>query len=159
MLESSEALGRDLRTLLGALRSLAGGSYACVLEPHKVLFEDGDDEPATLLLRRYVVDHAAALFGLPEAMAGAGPRDDVFAGWRGSEGFLVAFVNRRVAVLLTSTESDGLEARVHEPLRLLAERLLRFDPRWRADGGWLSLFLSRPRLDVVVVGSPDARPG
>jgi hypothetical protein len=48
---------------------------------------------------------------------------------------------------------------VLEPLRLLADRLMRFDPRWRANGGWLSLFLSRPRLDVVVVGSPDARPG
>ncbi len=159
MQESSETLGRDLRVLLGALRALAGGPYACVLASHGVLFEDSADEPAALLLRHFVIDHSAALFGLPEAMAGAGPTRDVFADWQGPDGFLVAFINRRVAVLLTSAETDGLEQRVNTPLRILAERLLSFDPRWRAAGGWLSLFLSRPRLDVVVVGRPDAPPG
>lgn len=160
MFESRERLLEDVVGLLGACRGAAGGRYACVLDPKGVLYEHGSEDGGHWVLRQYLEKRAGALFGLPQAMAAGGEMSDAFAEWESPAGepvdeFLLAFINGKVAVVVACPEAEKAQGLVDRPLRALADRLFRLNPSWRLDEKGRGLFLSRPRLDVVVVGRPS----
>ena len=160
MFESRERLLEDVEGLLGACRGAAGGRYACVLGPSGVLYEDGGDEDGRWVLRQYFDKRASGIFGLPQAMAGGGDVEDAFSEWETPAGqpadeFLLAFINGKVAVVVVCPEAERAQVLVERPLHALADRLFRLEPSWRIDEKGRGLFLSRPRLDLVVVGRPS----
>jgi len=153
MFESHEKLGMEIRRLLGALRALGGGHYACLLEPKGVVFEDVPPEAdAPWDLRRFLEERSEALFALPRALASDGEiREDVFAS-REDEGFFLVFVNGRVAVIVACPDPGALESEAGRVLKVLVDRMIRYNTAWRADEKGRGLFFSQPRLDTVVVG-------
>jgi hypothetical protein len=159
LLESKERLAEDVRGLLGACASAAGGRYACVVDPKAVLYEQGDAQGGHWVLRQYLEKRAGRLFEIPKAMAADAPLEDVFAEWESPAGapkdeFLLAFINGKVALVVVCPDAEAAQASVSRPLRALADRLFRLNPAWRLDEKGRGLFLSRPRLDLVVVGRP-----
>jgi hypothetical protein len=161
LFESRERLAEDVVGLLGACASAVGGRYACVLDPKGVLFEHGGGEGGHWVLRQYLDKRAARLFEIPPAMTAGTEMDDAFADWESPAGeppdeFLLAFINGRVAVVLACPDAESAQGLVVRPLRALADRLFRLNPAWRVDEKGRGLFLSRPRLDLVVVGKPGA---
>jgi len=152
MFETRETLAGEIRGLVASLRGLGGGRYACVLERKGVLFEDEDAEvPAPWALRRFLEQHAAAVFAIPGTLRTEVPIDDAFAEWE-EDAFFLAFVNGRVAVVVACPDPGALEAQAGRLLKALVDRLIRYNPAWRADERGRGLFLSRPRLDTVVIG-------
>jgi hypothetical protein len=157
MFESHEKLGGEIQKLLGALRGLGESRYACLLEPKGVLFEDADpDEAAPWGLRRFLEEHAEGLFALPRALhSEAKVEEDVFGSWE-DDGFFLVFVNGRVAVVVACPEPQALQEHAGRVLKVLVDRLVRYNTAWRADEKGRGLFFSKPRLDTVVVEKPGA---
>ena len=157
MFESREKLGREIQKLLGALRGLGDGHYACLLEPKGVLFEAADPEAAAPWgLRRFLEARTEALFAIPAALASDGEiGEDVFAEWE-DDGFLLVFVNARVAVIVACPDPGVLEKESGRLLKVLVDRLIRYNTAWRADEKGRGLFFSKPRLDTVVVEKPES---
>lgn len=152
MFESRERLAADIRHLLGAVRQEAGGRYACLMEPGRILFEDPEPEDREgWTLRRMLEERSAALFSLPKSMAGEGPAEDLFEGWEHDD-FLLAFVNGRVALAVACPDAEAVRDALMRPLRALADRLFRYNETWRLDEKGRGFFLGSARLDVVVVG-------
>ncbi len=157
MFESREKLGEEIRRMLGALRGLAEGRYACLLEPKGVLFEDSSPEtPAPWGLRRFLETRAEELFAVPAALFSEGEMvEDVFEDWE-DDGFLLVFVNGRVAAVVACPDPAGLEKESGRLLKVLVDRLIRYNSAWRADERGRGLFFSRPRLDTIVVEKPES---
>jgi hypothetical protein len=149
--ESAQVLAREIADLLHGFRVEAEGRYAAVVEPKGILFEDAEEAEGGWMLRRFLDQHAAALFGIPQALAADGPSQDVFEDWTEDE-FLLAFVNGRVALVVACPSAEAARQRADAPVRALVDRLLRYDERWRVDARGRGLFLGRPRLDLVVIG-------
>ena len=151
MFESRARLAEDIRGLLEALRREARGRYACLLEPSRVLFETpqegGDPE-----LRRLLESRSAEVFAIPAGLAADTPMEDVFAGWEQDE-FLLAIINGRVAVVVACPDAELVRREGFDLLRALADRLFRYDERYRLDEKGRGLFVGRPRIDVVAMGS------
>jgi len=156
MFESSRRLKDDIVGLLQALRASAGGRYACVIDPRRILFEDPEREDAgELALRRLVDAGRASMFAIPASLASGEPMEDVFGEWEEDE-FLLAFINGRVAVLVACPDAEGLRERGLKLLHALADRLFRYDQAYRLDAEGRGLFFGRARLDLVVVGRAEA---
>jgi hypothetical protein len=155
--ESKQRLAADVVTLLQALRQQADGRYACVMEPARLLFESpGPDQPgADAGLRAFLDQRRAAVFAIPAGMAGDAPMDDAFEGWQGDE-FLLAFFNGRVAVVMACPDAEAARAVAFDVLKVMADRLMRFDARYRLDERGRGLFLGRARIDVIAVGKTSA---
>jgi hypothetical protein len=154
MFERRETLAGEIRDLLASLRGLGAGRYACVLEPKGVLFEDDDSgTPAPWTLRRFLEQHAAAVFAIPGTLSSGALVDDAFADWE-ADAFFLAFVNGRVAVVVACPDPGVLEAQAGRLLKAFVDRLIRYNPAWRADERGRGLFFSKPRLDTVVIGHP-----
>jgi hypothetical protein len=153
MFESRARLAGDLRTLLVALRRQTGGRYACVLEPAGVLFESPEpgEEGADPALRAFLERSRPQVFAIPAAMAGQAPMDDAFETWQDDE-FLLAFVNGRVAVVVACADAERARGEAFDVLKVMADRLLRFDAKYRLDEKGRGLFLGRARIDVIAVG-------
>src|SRR5215470_10777864 len=108
MFESRQRLQADIVRFLDVLREMGGGRYACLMEPDGILFESQPEEAEQgWMLRQFLKDKAAALFTLPAAMDEGGPSEDLFADWSQDE-FLLAFINRRVAVVVACPEAEPL---------------------------------------------------
>lgn len=154
MFESQERLKQDIATILEALRALAAGRYACVVDPKGLAFESPSEpeDREGWALRRLLEERREALFRLPAALESEAEMDDVFEGWTHDE-LLLAFVNGRVAVVVACREAEALKEAARQPLAVLADRLLRFNPSWRVDERGRGFFVGRPRLDLVVVGT------
>ena len=104
------------------------------------------------MLRQFLKEKAAALFALPGAMDEGGPAEDVFADWSQDE-FLLAFINRKVAVVVACPEAEPLREAALRPLKVLADRLVRYNQAWRLrPGGRGGFFFGGAQLDLVVVG-------
>jgi len=160
LFESKERLADDVRGLLEACAEAAEGRYACVLDPKGVLFETDAPEGGEWVLRQYLEKRLGLLFALPAAMAAGTDVEDVFGEWHSPPGqpvdeFLLAFINGKVALVVACPDAEAAQDLVMRPLRALADRLFRLNPAWRLDEKGRGLFLSRPRLDFVVVGRPE----
>lgn len=151
MFESTEALGRDIAGLLGAIRDAAGGRYACVFEPGTILFESASsDAPLGWAVRRFLEPRLQKLFSLPKSLAGEGPEEDVFEGWD-QDDFVLAFLNGRVALAVAVGDAEAARPRIEKLFEALADRLLRYKASYRVDAEGGGLFFGRPRVDWVVV--------
>lgn len=151
LFESTGRLAEDIRRLLGALREIGGGRYACLLEPGGILFEDTGQEGAAWPLRRFLEQRAGALFAIPRALHSGGEMEDTFADWE-EDAFLLVFVNGRVGIVVACPDPATLEKQGQKVLKVLVDRLIRYNTAWRADEKGRGFFFSRPRLDTVVVG-------
>jgi hypothetical protein len=150
--ESRERLAEDILHLVDAVRQEAGGRYACLMEPGRILFESPEPEDQDgWTLRRLLEERSAALFSLPLSMADEGPSEDLFEGWE-KDDFLLAFVNGRVALAVACPDAEAVRDAIMRPLRALADRLFRYNEIWRLDEKGRGFFLGSARLDVVVVG-------
>jgi len=156
MFESGRRLSDDIHGLLGALRASAGGRYACVVDPRRILFEDPEPEDARGLALRRTVDGARTrMFGIPASLASGEPMEDVFDDWDEDE-LLLAFINGRVAVLVACPDAEELRGRGLKLLHAMADRLFRLDQAYRLDAQGRGLFFGRARLDLIVVGRAEA---
>jgi hypothetical protein len=151
--ESGERLVRDVVEALCVLRTLADGRHACLLEPGGILLEDPADSADQATLKAFLTERSAALFALPAAMASGGPMDDVLGDWDDDE-FLLAFLNGKVAVVVACPDAEALRRTGETHLTILVDRLFRWKPAYRLDPQGRGLFVSAPRLDIVVVGRP-----
>ena len=152
MFESSRRLSGEVVEILEAIRGLAEGRYACVVEPKGILFESPEPEGREAwALRRFLEDKCAALFAIPRAMADGTDLDDAFEEWQQDE-FLLAFINGRVALVVACPEAESLRERAFPLLKALADRLFRYNETWRLDEKGRGFFVGSARLDVVVVG-------
>lgn len=150
MFESRERLAEDIGRALSALRNAGAGRYACLLDGKTVLFESaGEGEPAWAL-RQFLEERRQALFGLPEAMAGDGPAEDLFEDWV-EDDFFIAVLNRKAAVVVACPDAEALREPAGPLLKILADRLFRLHPSLRLDGRGRGFFFGRAQLDVVVV--------
>jgi hypothetical protein len=151
--ESAEKLASDIVTLLAALRQQSAGRYACVIDPARLLFESpapGEDG-ADPRLRAFLEGSRSALFAIPAGMAAGTPMDDAFADWSEPDEFLLAFVNGRVAVAVACPDAEAARQGAFDVLKAMADRLLRFDAKYRLDEKGRGLFLGRARIDVIAV--------
>jgi hypothetical protein len=151
--ESRDRLARDIQGLLGALRKEGEGRYACLFDPQRILFEDADPAPGitTWPLRRFLERRISTLFGIPRSLHSGEEMEDVFEDWA-EDGFFLIFVNGRVGAVVACPDPEALEKRAGRVLKVLVDRLVRYNSAWRADERGRGYFFSRPRLDTVVVG-------
>jgi hypothetical protein len=150
--ESSRRLSGEVVEVLEAIRGLAGGRYACLVEPKGIVFESPEPEDREAwALRRFLEEKGAALFAIPKAMAEGTALDDAFEGWQDHE-FFLAFINGRVALVVACPDAESLRERAFPLLKALADRLFRYNETYRLDPEGRGLFIGRPRLDIVVVG-------
>ena len=63
-------------------------------------------------------------------------------------------MNGRVAVVVACPDPEALEKEAGRLLKVLVDRMIRYNAAWRADEKGRGLFFSRPRLDTVVVPLP-----
>ena len=152
MFESSRRLSAEVLELLEAVRGLGGGRYACVVEPKGIVFENPEPEDREAwALRRFLEEKCAALFAIPKALADGTAMEDAFEDWQKDE-FFLAFINGRVALVVACAEAEALRTQALPLLKVLADRLFRFNETYRLDPEGRGLFFGRPRLDIVVVG-------
>lgn len=155
MFESKSKLQEDARALLEALRDLGEGYYAALFDPKGVLLESPDDTSGgEWVVRKLVQSKAEDLFRLPAALQGTGEMADLFEDFQDHE-FFLAFLNGRVGVLVACPDAKALEDASGKLLKVLADRLLRYNPAWRLDEKGRGLFFGSPRLDTVVIGRPS----
>jgi hypothetical protein len=151
--ESRSALREGLLEAVNAVRTLGEGRYACVLDAGAIVLEA--PEPAdgrSFALRQIIEDRRAAILAIPQTLADGGQMEDVFADWHEDE-FLLAFLNQRVALVVACPDAEALKENAAELWPVFADRVLRFDERYRIDPKGRGLLFGSPRLDLVVVGS------
>ncbi len=151
--ESQSAVRRGLLEVVDAIRTLGRGRYACVLDPGAIVLES--PEPAdgrSFALRQLIEDRRAAILSIPQTLADEGPMEDAFADWHEDQ-FLLAFLNQRVALVVACPDAEGLKDRAAALWPVWADRVLRFDERYRIDPKGRGLLFGSPRLDLVVIGS------
>ena len=152
MFESKERLSRDLRELLATFRNVSEGRYACLLRPKGgVLFESPEPPGDAWALRRLLEERSDAIFALPGGLAEEGPLEDAFESWEDDE-FLLAFINRKIALVVACPSAEAARERVGPLLKALTDRLFRYDETYRMDAQGRGFFLGRARLDIVVIG-------
>jgi hypothetical protein len=157
--ESSRRLREELLQGLEALIGLGDGRWAALFDRQGVhlespIPESGSADDPQAALRLFVRDQAAALFGIPAALQAGRDLEDHFAAFAGEE-FFLAFVNGRVGLLVACADAQRIEDESGPLLRLLVDRLLRLEPRWRLDEKGRGILAARPRLDTVVIGRED----
>ena len=114
------------------------------------------DHGKSTLADRFLETRAETLFAVPAALFSEGEMaEDVFEDWE-DDGFLLVFVNGRVAVVVACPDPAGLEKEAGRLLKVMVDRLIRYNSAWRADEKGRGLFFSRPRLDTIVVERPGA---
>jgi hypothetical protein len=150
--ESRSALRDGLLEAVHAIRTLGEGRYACVLDAGAIVLES--PEPAdgrSFALRQLIEDRRAAILAIPQTLADGGPREDVFADWQEDE-FLLAFLNQRVVLVVACPDAEALKESAEALWPVWADRVLRFDERYRIDPKGRGLLFGSPRLDLVVIG-------
>jgi len=151
--ESRAALRESLRETLEAVRALGSGRYACVLDGGGIVLESPEPEDGRLFgLRQLIEEHRAVILKIPQALADETPLEDVFAEWHEDE-FLLAFLNSRVALIVACPDAEALKAEATPLWPVWADRVLRYDERYRIDNRGHGLLFGSPRLDLVVIGA------
>jgi hypothetical protein len=136
------------------VRQAGGARYAALVSGDGILFESALPGEDVVFLRHHLRERIASLLALPGQLQGAGPEDDLFDGFEG-DAFLVTVINGRVALVLACPDAEAARTGIEPPLLVLADRLFRYEPRFRVDEQGRGLFFGRPRLDSVVVGRAD----
>ena len=150
--DSHSALRQGLLEVVDAIRTLGEGRYACVLDAGAIVLES--PEPAdgrSFALRQLIEDRRAAIFSIPQTLADEGPMEDAFADWHEDQ-FLLAFLNQRVVLVVACPDAEALKDRSAALWPVWADRVLRFDERYRIDPKGRGLLFGSPRLDLVVIG-------
>jgi hypothetical protein len=154
LFESRERLAAEVGGLLDAVRVAGDGRYACLFDAKALLFEStAPDEQGLWALRRFLEERRARILAIPGGLAAGGPSEDAFEGWDDDD-FLLAFWNDRVGLVLACADAAGARERIAKPLRVLTDRLFRWEPTYRLDPQGRGLFLGRAKLDVIVVERP-----
>ena len=155
MFESKEKLASEIEDLLEVLRRAGDGRYACLLDTKRMLFEaPGQPPEGTWPIRQLLRDRGARLFEIPKAMEEEAPLEDHFVGCH-EDDFFLAFINRRVALVIACPDAEPLQRKLMRPLKVLADRLFRYDETYRLDDEGGGLFFGSPKLDLVVIGRAD----
>lgn len=150
--ESRPTLRQSLLETVEAVRALAEGRYACVLDASGIVLETPEPEDGrTFALRQLVQEHRAAILAIPRTLAADAPMDDAFADWHEDE-FLLALLNQKVALVVACPDAEVLKDRAGPLLRVWADRALRYDERYRIDSRGRGLLFGSPRLDLIVIG-------
>ena len=150
--ESRAALRQGLVEAVDAVRTLGEGRYACVLDAGGIVLESPEPEDGrAFALRQVIEERRAALLSIPQTLADGGDLEDVFAEWHEDE-FLLAFLNQRVALVVACPDAEALKADAEALWPVWADRVLRFDERYRIDPKGRGLLFGSPRLDLVVIG-------
>ena len=150
--DSHSALRQGLLEVVDAIRTLGEGRYACVLDARAIVLES--PEPAdgrSFALRQLIEERRAAIFSIPQTLADEGPMEDAFADWHEDQ-FLLAFLNQRVVLVVACPDAEDLKDRSAALWPVWADRVLRFDERYRIDPKGRGLLFGSPRLDLVVIG-------
>jgi hypothetical protein len=150
--ESRTALRQGLLEAVDAIRALGEGRYACVLDAGAIVLES--PEPAdgrSFALRQIIEERRAAILAIPQTLADGGQLEDVFADWHEDE-FLLAFLNQRVVLVVACPDAEALKEGAEALWPVWADRVLRFDERYRIDPKGRGLLFGSPRLDLVVIG-------
>jgi hypothetical protein len=136
--------------------SARGRRCACLLEPAGIFEDRSREAPSPSHLPSRL---PAAAFSIPKAWP-ARDWQDIFEGWEEDE-FFLAFINRRVALVVVCPDGEALREQAERPLKALADRLLRFKDTYRMDTRGRGFFFGRARLDIwwPAAGRPGrARP-
>lgn len=150
--ESRAALRESLRETVEAVRALGSGRYACVLDAGGIVLESPEPEDGRLYgLRQLVEERRTAILKIPQALAEEAPFEDVFEEWHEDE-FLLAFLNGRVALIVACADAESLKVDATPLWPVWADRVLRYDERYRIDNRGRGLLFGSPRLDLVVIG-------
>ena len=150
--ESRAALRQGLLEAVDAIRTLGEGRYACVLDAGAIVLESPEPgDGRSFALRQLIDDRRAAILAIPQTLADDGPMEDVFTDWQEDE-FLLAFLNQRVALVVACPDAEALKESGTELWPVWADRVLRFDERYRIDPKGRGLLFGSPRLDLVVIG-------
>ncbi len=157
MFESRERLAEQIVQVLAGLRVETGARHAAILDASGVLFESGEDPEGdhAVRLRHFLERRRHDLFAIPAAMGADQPMDDAFDEWKEDE-FVLAFVNGRVALVLACAGAEAARDRLTRGLKVLVDRLCRWEPRYRMDARGRGFFFGRARVDVVLVGGAGA---
>lgn len=150
--ESRSALRQGLLETMETLRTLGEGRYACVLDAGGIVLES--PEPAdgrSFALRQLIEERRAAILSIPQTLADEAPMEDSFADWHEDE-FLLAFLNQRVALIVACPDAEALKEQAAPLWPVWADRVLRWDERYRIDPKGRGLLFGSPRLDLVVIG-------
>ncbi len=157
MTGSSGRAREGLLEVVEAVRRAGDARYACVLDAGGVIVESPEPADGHLFaLRQHLVDRRAALLALPRTMEETGPpaAEDPFAEWHHDQ-FLLAVLNERAALVVACADAETLEEASGELLRVWADRLQRFDARFRMDARGRGFFFGHAKLDVVVIGGVE----
>jgi hypothetical protein len=141
--ESRSALREGLLEAVNAVRTLGEGRYACVVDAGAIVLES--PEPAdgrSFALRQLIEDRRAAILSIPQTLAD----------WHEDE-FLLAFLNQRVVLVVACPDAEGLKESAEALWPVWADRVLRYDERYRVDPKGRGLFFGSPQLDLVVISS------
>ena len=150
--ESRAALRQGLLEAVDAIRTLGEGRYACVLDAGAIVLESPEPgDGRSFALRQLIEDRRAAILSIPQTLADDTPMEDVFSDWHEDE-FLLAFLNQRVALVVACPDAEALKETGTELWPVWADRVLRFDERYRIDPKGRGLLFGSPRLDLVVIG-------
>jgi hypothetical protein len=157
MFESRTRLAQEIAGLVKALREVAEGRYACLVDRKAVLFEDAVAGSTGWDLKQFLEERREILFTLPAAMAGEGPESDIFEDWA-QDDFFLAFLNGKVAVVVACPDAEALRQPAQRLLKALSDRLFRYEPNYRLDASGRGFFGGRAQLDVVVVARAGQAP-
>ena len=103
-------------------------------------------------LRQLIDDRRPAILAIPQALADDTATEDAFADWHEDE-FLLAILNQRVALIVACADAEALKESAAPLWPVWADRVLRYDERYRVDPKGRGLLFGSPRLDLVVIGS------
>lgn len=146
-----------LLEVVEAVRAAGDGRYACVLDASGLVVESPEPQDGHLFaLRQHLVDRRASLLSVPRTMEDEGrpAAEDPFAEWHQDQ-FLLAVLNERAALVVACPDAEALREASGELLRVWADRLQRYDARFRMDARGRGFFFGRAKLDVVVVGAAE----
>lgn len=151
--ESRPALRLGLLEAVEAIRRLGEGRYACVLDAGGIVVESPEPpDGRAFALRQLIEDRRAAILAIPQTLADDTATEDAFADWHEDQ-FLLAFLNQRVALIVACPDAEVLEESGAPLWPVWADRVLRYDERYRIDPRGRGLLFGSPRLDLVVIGS------
>jgi hypothetical protein len=146
-------LRQGLLEAVDAIRRLGEGRYSCVLDGGGIVVESPEPpDGRAFALRQLIEDRRAAILSIPQTLADEGPMEDAFADWHEDQ-FVLAFLNQRVALIVACPDAEALKESAAPLWPVWADRVLRFDERYRVDPKGRGLLFGSPRLDLVVIGS------